>query len=64
MRRLIPYAGFEPRRKIPTKRANELRDTGMSWKQIAKQLSEELDLEKPYTADSVHSAVVRARKEL
>lgn len=66
---LIRYAGWEPpatiyHRKVPVKRAAELRSTGMTWKQVASRLSVEFrDEEMPYTADGVQAAVSRANKK-
>lgn len=67
MRRLIPYAGYEPptpnNRRVPVERAIELRATGMGWKQIAWELSQEYERDLPFTADGVQAAVSRAKQK-
>lgn len=68
MRKLIPYAGYEPpshatHRKVPVERAEELRATGMGWKQVAWELTTEYDRDLPFTADGVQAAVTRAKRK-
>lgn len=63
-RRLIPYAGYEPttqsERRVPVERARELRAQGLSWKQVAWELTVETDRNVQYAGDAVQTAVVRA----
>lgn len=68
MRTLIPYAGYDADdyhfvRAVPVARADALRRRGMSWKDIARELTDETNRPVPYTADGVHAAVMRARKK-
>lgn len=66
MRRLIPYAGYEPSSNvkiIPVDRARELRATGLSWKLVAWELTLEFDREVPFTGDAVYTAVARADRQ-
>jgi hypothetical protein len=51
-------------RRIPVERAEELRATGMGWKQVAWELTKDYDdIDVPFTADGVQAAVYRARKK-
>ena len=65
--RLIRYAGWEPptlnNRKIPVERAEQLRAKGLSWKQVAYELTLEYDRDLPFTADGVQAAVSKVRKK-
>jgi hypothetical protein len=68
MKPLIPYAGFDPDnprfiRNVPVARAAELRGRGLSWKEVARELTDETNRPVPFTADGVYAAVVRARKK-
>lgn len=68
MSRLIPYAGFDATdyhfvRNVPVERAVELRERGMSWKEVARELTVETDRPVPFTADGVYAAVMRTRKK-
>ncbi len=66
---LIRYAGWEAptskyHRNVPVERARELRQFGMSWKQVAERLTAEYRAEGlPFAADAVCGAVARARKK-
>ena len=63
VRKLIRYAGYDPSdhtflRKVPAERASELRDNGMTWKDVADQLTIETSRPVAFTGDSVHAAVM------
>lgn len=65
--RLIPYAGRdatkERGRRIDSVQAQRLRAEGMTWRQVAMELSLELDpwTTSPFTADGVSEAVRRLK---
>ncbi len=75
MRRLIPYAGYDPsedradyrvgRRwsKVDPRRALELRADGMGWRDVADALTCETDRNIRFATDAVISAVRRYRQQ-
>jgi hypothetical protein len=67
-RKLIPYAGFDEddwhfAREVPVEHAEELRSKGMSWKEIANELTIEYNRDPPFTLSGVYNAVARLKKE-
>ncbi len=69
MRRLIPYAGYEPtqvrkrNRRIDPVRALALRAEGHGWREVGVILAEEASQDEDFFPDSVIAAVQRYRKE-
>lgn len=68
-RRLIPYAGYDKSEqpgwrgtRIPVDRAIQLREGGLSWRDVATVLNEQSTIGRRFTADGVYCAVKKHLK--